>query len=117
MDTISAALKLKNGSTGTINMSFGTTFKCSEYAVATEKGVISCTGYGEVKVGDEAKAVKNEKSGVPPEIRAWGEGLVAGKPNPEQSPEEALADLEIMEGCLRSGEQGGKAVEMKYYDA
>jgi hypothetical protein len=45
---------------------------------------------------EEVTEFKDESSGVMPEVKAWAEGLVAGKPNPRQSPEEALADLEIV---------------------
>jgi len=114
VDTIAATLKTKSGAAGTLSISFGTTFEGSEYMIATEKGVFGCTSHGEVVSGGETKNVENERSGVPPEIRAWGESLVAGKPNAEQSPEEALADLEILESCLRSGEQGGKPIELKH---
>jgi len=51
---------------------------------------------------------------VTPEVRAWGEGLAAKKPNPLQHASEALADLEIIEACLRSGEQGAVPIELKY---
>ena len=114
VDTTSATLKTKDGAVGTVSISLGTTFNASEFSIATEKGVITCTGRGEVTVGEKTKKVANERSGVPPEVRAWGEALAAGKSNAAQSPEEALADLEILEGCLRSGEQGGKPIELKY---
>lgn len=114
VDTISATLKTATGATGTLNLSFGTTFRGLEYSVATEKnGTISCTP-GEVTVNGETRKVPNERSGVPPEIRAWGEALAEGRMNADQSPEEALADLEIMEACLRSGERGGEKMELKY---
>ena len=46
---------------------------------------------------EEVKEVKDERSGVPPEVRAWGEALAAGKGvNERQRPEEALADLELV---------------------
>ena len=61
----------------------------------------------------ETTDVEDERSGVPPEIRYWGEALAAGKTNESQSPEEALADLEIIEACLQSGEQGGKAIKLQ----
>ena len=44
----------------------------------------------------EKKEVQDERTGVPPEVRKWGEALVAGKQNERQRPEEALADLELV---------------------
>ena len=46
---------------------------------------------------EEKDEVEDEGTGVKPEIRAWGEALAAGgRANAKQSPEEALADLEIV---------------------
>jgi predicted dehydrogenase len=67
-----------------------------------------------VKIGDEIKEVPNEKTGVPPEVRTWGEAIMAGRADPRQSPEEALADLELLEAMLKSGEQNGQAMSLKY---
>lgn len=107
VDTIDATLKTKDGATGTVSISFGTTYKADEYSVAFEKGVVSVSR-SMVTVGEESKQVENERTGVPPEVRAWGEAIVAAKMHGKQSPEEALADLELLEGMLRSGEQGGR---------
>ena len=112
VDTIDATAKAKNGATGTISLSFGTTLKGSECTVACENGVVSVTE-GKVTIGDETKEIKDERTGVPPEIRDWGEALAAGKVNERQSPEEALADLELIEASLRSGEQGGKPMALE----
>lgn len=114
VDTISATFKTKSGAIGSLSLSFGTTFKGSEYLVATEQGIYGCTAYGDVTIKGETKKVQNERSGVPTEIRAWGEALASGKPNAKQSPQEGLADVEILESCLRSGEQGGTPIELQY---
>jgi predicted dehydrogenase len=113
VDTIDATAKSKNGATGTISISFGTTFKGEEWTVACKDGVVS-VGNGKVTIGDKTEEIQNERSGVPPEVRAWGEALAAGKVNERQSPEEALADLELIEASLRSGEQGGKPIALEY---
>lgn len=115
LDTVDAVLATKYGAPGTISISFGTTFKGSEWSVACEKGVVSVSG-STVKVGDEEKNVEDERSGVPPEIRKWGEALSQGRVNERQSPQEALADLELIEAMLRSGEAGGHKVVLKYQD-
>lgn len=115
VDTIEAVAKAKNGAVGTITISFGTTQKGKVCAVGCEKGYASVSG-SSVTAGDQSWEIEDERSGVPPEIRAWGQGLASGKPDPDLSPEEALADLELIEASLRSGEQGGKAMILKYQE-
>ena len=112
VDTVEATATTKNGAPGTISVSFGTTMKGTEWTVACEKGSVSCAG-GKVTVKDETEEVKDEGTGVAPEIRAWGKGLVQGKLDEKQSPEEALADLEILEAMLSSGEQKGVPVKLE----
>jgi predicted dehydrogenase len=113
VDTVDATLKTKNGVTGTVSISFGSTFKGTGYSVACEKGVVNVMRET-VKVGNETNEVPNEKTGVPPEVRIWGEAIEGGKADPRQSPEEALADLELLEAMLRSGEQNGQAIPLNY---
>lgn len=115
VDTVDATLKTKNGVTGTVSISFGSTFKASGYSVACEKGVVNVMKET-VRIGDATKEVPNEKTGVPPEVRIWGEAIIAGKADPRQSPEEALADLEILEAMLRSGEQNGQAMPLRHQE-
>lgn len=112
VDTIEAVAKTKNGVVGTISLSFGTTFRKSGLTIACSEGTVSVEA-GEVTVGNETKSIADERTGVPPEVRAWGEALAAGSVNEQQSPEEALADLELIEACLRSGEQGAKPVSLE----
>jgi predicted dehydrogenase len=112
VDTIDATAKAKNGATGTISISFGTTLSGSEWTVACQDGVVS-VARGKVSIGNKTEEIQDERSGVPPEVRAWGEALAAGKTNERQSPEEALADLELIEASLRSGEQGGKPIALE----
>jgi hypothetical protein len=116
VDTLNATVQLANGSSGTIALSFGTTFSGSEYAVACEQGSVWISK-GKVVVTrdgkEEVKEFPDEGNGVKQEIKAWAESLVNGVPNPAQAPEEALKDLEFLEACLRSGESGGAPVELK----
>ena len=114
-------------------MSFGTTLGGAEYVVGYEGGSVSTVpstvnkmangGNVTANIGtvttvidgkEEAKEVEDEGTGVKPEIRVWGEALAAGKSDHRQSPEEALADLEIMECMFRSGEQGGAPQQCKF---
>lgn len=54
---------------------------------------------------EEIQTIPNERTGVPPEIRAWGQALVQGKVRPEMEPEAAIADLELV-GALYDGQNG-----------
>lgn len=110
VDTIDAAMKTKTGATGTFSVSFGTSLTGSEWTVGCEGGSVSVSRSIITTVIDgkeEKKEVKDENSGVPPEVRKWGESLIAGKQNERQRPEEALADLELVRVLLTTSHRGG----------
>ena len=113
VDTLEATAKTKNGTIGTISISFGTTAKGSEWTVACEKGFVSLSR-NKVTIDDKTEEIEDEKTGVPPEVRKWGEALAAGRVNERQSPEQALADLELIEAMLRSGEQDGEPIKLEH---
>jgi GFO/IDH/MocA C-terminal domain len=99
VDTINAILKTSSGVSGTFQQSAGTTLREDEWTVACEKGTITVNGSqvtSTVNGKVTAKSVPNERTGVPAEVRAWGEALAAGKVLKDQEPEAALADLEIV---------------------
>lgn len=107
VDTIDAAMKTKSGATGTFSVSFGTSFTGYEFNIACEGGTVSLSVFGStvttvVEGKEEKSVVDDERTGVPPEVRKWGEALAAGQRNEKQRPEEALADLELLENMLRS---------------
>jgi predicted dehydrogenase len=89
-----------------------------EFNIACEKGTVSIVG-NKVSVSETGgkpteKDFPDQGSGVKQEVAAWAESLIAGKPNPRQSPDEALADLEILEKMLRSGEGHGKTESLQF---
>ncbi|KAI4720307.1 NAD(P)-binding protein [Aureobasidium sp. EXF-10727] len=116
LDTINATVKLANGRSGTFSVSFGTTFSGAEYVVACQNGTVD-VGFDKtvVKKGNDesSKDFPEDKNGVRQELKAWGESISRGKADPLQSPEEALADLEVLEAMIKSGEADGKAIELK----
>ncbi|KAK3701199.1 hypothetical protein LTR37_015578 [Vermiconidia calcicola] len=129
VDTVDATWQLENGSTGTFSVSFGTTFEGAEWSVACEGGrvsvdrtkVTSKPSGGEERVedvpdevGGEAKEAHVPVGSVVPEVFAWAKSLKEGKWDARQSAEQGLADLEILEAMLRSGEKDGESVELKY---
>ncbi|KXH68049.1 oxidoreductase [Colletotrichum salicis] len=110
IDTINAVVKTKQGATGSFAVSAGSTLSAFDFHVAGENGSVTLSSHDlTVKPFDgEATTTHFEQtSGVKEEVKAWAEGLAAGTPNPLQSPEEALADLEFLEKIFTSGEQDG----------
>lgn len=112
VDTVEATARTKTGAIGTISISFGTTAKGTEWTVGSENGYVSLID-DDLVVDGNKQDFTNERTGVPPEVRAWGEALATGKIDAKQTPEEALADLELIEAMLISG---GNPVELKYQD-
>ena len=99
VDTIDVILKTKSGVTGTFQISKGTTLREDGLTISCENGWIKVEN-DKVTISrdgnEEVKSIANERTGVPPEIRAWGDSIVAGAVLPEQEPEAALADLELV---------------------
>ncbi|KIN06467.1 hypothetical protein OIDMADRAFT_155638 [Oidiodendron maius Zn] len=121
VDTINAIWSTKSGISGTYSNSFGTTFSGSEYTIACEKGTVTIVGSkviiteGEQKLGKSSeKEFPDEGNGVRQEVGAWAQALIDGVPNPRQSPEHALADLEILEKMLISGAEHGKVETLQF---
>lgn len=124
VDTVDAAWRLAGGGTGTFSVSFGTTFTGAEWTVACEGGTVSVDRdvVTTTPKGGEAKVEKVKDvfgdvgvgSGVKTEVFAWARSLVQGKWDERQSAEEALADLELLEAMLKSGESQGQPVATQY---
>ncbi|KAI1657184.1 NAD(P)-binding protein [Daldinia decipiens] len=120
VDSINAVLKTKSGVVGSYITSVGTTMDAFEYHIACEQGVVKAEGAKVVTLRGVGKnAVAEEKvfektSGVKEEVHAWAESIVSGVPNPNQTPEQALADLELIEKMLSSGEQDGARLKLEY---
>ncbi|KAA8900173.1 hypothetical protein FN846DRAFT_959389 [Sphaerosporella brunnea] len=114
VDTISAVVRTKKGTTGTLQISFGSTEKLFEFTVACEGGVVVVGGGGRVSVKDregneEVKEFLDDR-GIKEEFAAFAEGVRKGELHPDQTPEEALKDLELIEKLLLSGEKDGETM-------
>lgn len=111
-DTITSIWQTKDGISGTFAISFGSTYAARDTTIIAEKGSVSIVSDKVIvrKFDGETteKAVTWGDFGVKNEVAAWAASLEAGKPDPKQSPGEALADLELLEKMLQSGEEGGK---------
>lgn len=124
VDSINAVLTTKSGAVGSYISSVGTTLQAFEFHVACEKGQVKAEGSKVVTVtgtGKDAKVEEKEfdkTSGVKEEVRAWAESLVSSnKPHPDQAPELALGDLELLEKMLKSGDKDGarEKLELQHY--
>ncbi|KAI1085228.1 NAD(P)-binding protein [Whalleya microplaca] len=120
VDTINAVLKTKSGVFGSYIHSAGTTMQAFEFHVACEQGYVKAEGSKVVTVrGVGPEAVTEEKvfertTGVKEEAQAWAESILSGVPNPDQTPELALRDLELMEKMLTSGDEDGARQRLQY---
>ncbi|RMZ90574.1 hypothetical protein DV736_g2191, partial [Chaetothyriales sp. CBS 134916] len=122
LDTVVATARTAGGAVGTISISFGTMEeKASEYVVGSEKGWVAIREFDRVVVDGETEDVDAEGGGVKREVRAWGamlsEGQGRGKKvnvNAALEPEQALADLELVEAMLKSAEGGGRVVKLQH---
>ncbi|KAJ8133326.1 hypothetical protein O1611_g294 [Lasiodiplodia mahajangana] len=109
VDTANTIFKTRSGVTGTFQQSVGTTLQESSWTVASEHGWIKVEDSTVTIFRDGQETIRtipNERTGVPPVVRAWGEALAAGTVPKAQEPEAALADLEILELILKSGASG-----------
>ena len=99
VDTADMIMRTTSGVTGVFQISRGTSLLADEWTIACSNGWIKIENET-VTISQDGKievvTIPNERTGVPPEIRAWGSSLVEGKPRSEQEPEAALADLELV---------------------
>jgi predicted dehydrogenase len=103
-------VRTRSGASGAFQHSAGTNLKAFEWDIGYEKGTVKAAGETVTVTPAEGEPVVKEfkrTTGVAEEVLAWAAGIAEGRPNPLQSPEEALADLEFLEKMFRSGEQGG----------
>ncbi|KAK4173039.1 hypothetical protein QBC36DRAFT_336639 [Triangularia setosa] len=117
LDTIHGLALTKQGINGTVVISFGTEFKNgTDVEIVTTNGSVSWSPT-EVKIvtkDGESKKEFEYSSGVGAEVAVFGQAIQEGngKVDGLQSPEEALRDLEVLEGFLESGAGGASVKEV-----
>lgn len=122
MDTIHATIRLENGATGLFGITFAAIKEKFEIELMGEKGCITAnlglqgsTVVLTMDGKDEEKVFKDaNRTGILGEFTAFGEAVLEGKKDPNGDPEEALADLAVLEFLLKSGENGGETIAFKY---
>ncbi|KAF2225909.1 oxidoreductase-like protein family [Elsinoe ampelina] len=98
VDTIVGAARLQSGGIGTIDLSFGSTDEGAAWVVCCEKGRVEVEWESVLVVEDGNKRTEQfpKSSGVTEEVQVWAKGIEEGKPDPRQTPQEALGDLEVV---------------------
>ncbi|KAJ5677901.1 uncharacterized protein N7477_003534 [Penicillium maclennaniae] len=112
VDTVDAVAQTRSGATGIISLSWGSPFSDSTFEFACEKGVVTLKD-DDVTVNGVVNHIEFDGRGVGPEVAEFATAIVHGRPvEKRQSPEAALADLEILEQMLKSGERQGEKVSL-----
>ena len=112
VDTVDAVVQTKSGATGVVSLSWGSAFSDNLFEFAGEKGVVTMHFDG-VTVNGEDHHIEFDGKGVVPEVAEFATAVVNGGPvGKRQSPKEALADLEVLEQMLQSGERQGEKMQL-----
>ncbi|KAL4871077.1 hypothetical protein BDV12DRAFT_183972 [Aspergillus spectabilis] len=100
LDTVDAIAKTASGAPGVISLSFGSEFRDSLLEFTSEGGVVSLVD-DRLTVNGVVTDIPFEGVGVKEEVKAFAASIVSGKWDERFSPEEALADLEILDAKFR----------------
>lgn len=114
VDTVDAVVQTKSGATGVISLSWGSDFNDNIFEFACEKGVVTMR-FDSVTVNGVEHHIEFDGKGVVPEVAEFAKSIVNGcSVAKRQSPEEALADLEVLERMLQSGEKRGDRMMLHF---
>ena len=113
--TLYSAIQIRNGNSGTFNISFGSDYQTTfAIEIITDRGSVTVEA-------DQVTCIRKEKSGktteettalaldngVKGEIQAFAESIQNGVADERGVPEQALADLRLIQRMLESDEEGG----------
>ncbi|KAH8429539.1 uncharacterized protein LDX57_007207 [Aspergillus melleus] len=108
VDTVDAVVKTRSGATGVVSISYGSTLTDSTFEFTCDGGVVTLNG-DRVTVNGTGYEVPFEGRCVNKEIGEFGASIVGGTGIAAAlRPEEALADLEVMEGMFTSSSEDGE---------
>ncbi|KAK1139822.1 hypothetical protein N8T08_011148 [Aspergillus melleus] len=108
VDTVDAVVKTRSGATGVVSISYGSTLTDSTFEFTCDGGVVTLNG-DRVTVNGTGYEVPFEGRCVNKEIGEFGASIVGGTGIATAlRPEEALADLEVMEGMFTSSSEDGE---------
>lgn len=112
VDTVDAVVQTGSGATGVVSLSWGSLFSDNIFEFACEKGVVKMH-FDEVTVNDIDHHIEFDGKGVAPEVAEFATSIANGRRvENRQSPEQALADLEVLEQMLESGARQGEKVDL-----
>ncbi|OJJ66927.1 hypothetical protein ASPBRDRAFT_48457 [Aspergillus brasiliensis CBS 101740] len=106
VDTVDAVVKTKSGANGVVSLSYGSAVNETVFEFSCERGVVRLDQDTVTVTGGESFEVPYEGRGVNYEVAAFGESILKGQLEERLRPEEAMADLEVMEGMF--GSDGAK---------
>ncbi|KAL2797612.1 hypothetical protein BJX66DRAFT_87346 [Aspergillus keveii] len=107
IDTVDAVAKTASGAPGVISLSFGSEFKELALEFTCAEGVVTLVD-DRLTVKGDVTDIPFEGVGVKEEVQAFAASIGNGKLDEMLRPEEALADLEILESIVKSGEEDGE---------
>ncbi|GFG27032.1 60S ribosomal protein L32 [Aspergillus udagawae] len=108
LDTVDAVMKTRSGATGVLSLSYGSAFNDQVFEFDCERGLVALN-FDRLTVKGESNELAFDGRGVSREVAVFATTIAnGGSVDKRQSPEEALADLEIMEKMLTSGERDGE---------
>ncbi|KAL2051996.1 hypothetical protein ABVK25_007688 [Lepraria finkii] len=121
LDTINAIVKVENENSGQFCLSFGAEFKTDfEIQVVTDRGAVTVLPTEVAVLTKDAGGERTERRGrvrpgsaVKVEVAAFAESIRTGKSDPRGTPEQALADLQVLQAMLESGEEAGAVKEVQ----
>ena len=122
VDTIHATLQLEDGATGLFGVTFAARRGKYEIELMGQEGCITGS-LGEpestvvlTKDGKEEKKTFKDanRNAILGEFVAFAKAVLEEKEDKSGDPEEALADLVVLEFMLKSGEKGGQSIAFKY---
>ena len=114
-NTLYSAIQLRNGNSGTFNISFGSEYQTTfTIEIITDRGTVTVEADQVVCITRDKSGKTTEETtalaldnGVNGEIRAFAESIQNGVADERGVPEQALADLRLIQRMLESDEEGG----------
>ena len=108
VDTVDALFMTRSGATGVLSVSYGSEINDSVFEFTCADGVVTLD-FDRLTVNGESYDVPFEGRGVNKELAEFAESITTGAGLATRlRPEEALADLEVMEGIFTSSEKSGE---------
>ncbi|KAL2862721.1 uncharacterized protein BJX67DRAFT_391096 [Aspergillus lucknowensis] len=116
IDTVEAVAKTVSDAPGVISLSYGSEIKEFVIEFTCAGGVVTLVD-DRLTVSGVATDIPFEGTGVKEEVGAFAASILNGSLDARLRPEEALADLEILENIIKSGEEDGqkKALSTKRF--